>query len=76
MDLKTYLRGVPPDEREAFAQRCGTTLNYLKQVAYGGKVPSAELCIGIARESGGAVPCGSLRRDIDWGWAVEPARAA
>jgi len=66
MQLKAFIRKVPPDDREDFAKRCGTTLKFLRQVAYGAKTPSAELCIGIARETGGDVPVRELRPDLDW----------
>lgn len=76
MELKSYLRGVPIDEREEFARRCGTTLNFLRLVAYRNKTPNAELCIGIARETRGAVPVTELRPDLDWAWAAAEQVAA
>lgn len=67
MKLKDFLRSKPVADREAFAVACGTTLNYLKLVAYGAKPNvGADLCIAIERESGGAVRVEDLRPDIDW----------
>lgn len=71
MELKDYLRGLGSDEkREAFARSCGTTLNYLKLIAYNrngkGKRASASLAVEVDRESGGLVPVEVLRPDVDW----------
>lgn len=84
MDLKAYLRTLGKDRpraemlaaRDGFARRCGTSLNYMKLVAYRSKKPNAELCIAIERESGGAVPVEELRPDIDWSFrrAADPER--
>lgn len=68
MDLKTYLRNLPKEEREPFAERCGTSLNYLKLVAYKAKIPAEKLCIEVERESNGSVRCEDLRDDVDWGF--------
>lgn len=71
MELKDYLRTLGSDEaRESFALRCGTTLNYLRLIAYNrsgrGKRASAELAICIDRESHGVVPVEKIRPDVDW----------
>lgn len=67
MDLKTYLRGLQDDSsRGAFAERCGTTLKYLRMVAYGAKTIGESLALNIERESGGAVRVETLRPDVPW----------
>lgn len=76
MCLKTYLRNMKPEERETFASDCGTTLKYMRLVAYRAKKPNAELCIAIERESGGAVRCEALRPDIDWSFRRAAAGVA
>lgn len=56
MDLKTYLKGLPDEAiREAFAQRCDTSIGHLRNVSYGQKTCGRELAVSIERESGGAV---------------------
>ena len=68
MDLKTYLRTIPDDQgRMAFAQRCGTSLKYLRMVAYKAKTVGESLAVNIERETGGAVTVETLRPDVDWG---------
>lgn len=67
MDLKTYLRSLAGDpERSAFAERCGTTLKYLRMVAYKAKTIGESLALNIERESGGAVRVETLRPDVAW----------
>ena len=66
MELKQFIRSVPLDQREGFAQRCGTSLNYLKLVAYKAKPCSERLAIAIERESAGAVTVEELRPDVPW----------
>lgn len=73
MELKDFLRGLGTDEkRDAFARSCGTTLNYLKLIAYNrngkGKRASASLAVLVDRESSGQVPVEILRPDIDWAY--------
>lgn len=66
MELKTFIRAVPRGARDDFAIRCGTTLKYLRQVAYKAKPCSAELAIAIERESRGAVTVEEMRPDLSW----------
>ena len=54
--------------RIEFAAKCRTTYGHLRNVAYGQKPCAESLCINIERESGGAVPCESLRPDVDWAY--------
>lgn len=63
-----YLRALPPSERDGFAQRCGTTVGYLRKAASVGQRLKAEVCINIERESARAVTCEELRPDIDWAY--------
>jgi len=67
MDIKTFFKSIPRDQREAFAQRCETTIGHLSNVA-GGKTCGEKLAINIERESSGAVRCEDLRPDVDWAY--------
>jgi DNA-binding transcriptional regulator YdaS (Cro superfamily) len=67
MDIKAFYLTIPAKDRAAFAERCGTSLAFLRNVAYGRK-PGEKLCIAIERESAGKVRCEVLRPDVDWGY--------
>jgi DNA-binding transcriptional regulator YdaS (Cro superfamily) len=64
--LIAYLNNLPPDEREAFAKRCGTTIGYLRKAASISQQLSEGLCLRIGAESSGNVPLEHLRPDVDW----------
>lgn len=66
MELKTYLETMTLEQREAFAARCSTSAGHLRNISYGYKPAGEKLAIDIERESEGAVPCESLRPDVDW----------
>lgn len=67
MKLIEYLNSLSPDQRAAFAKRCGTSLAHMRNVAYG-KRCGESLAINIERESGRAVRCENLRPDVDWAY--------
>lgn len=64
--LLEYLNSLPVAEQSAFAQRCGTTVGYLRKAVSVGQRLNAELCINIERESGGRVTCEAVLPDADW----------
>lgn len=66
--LRAYLKGRPLEEQEAFADRCGTTIGYLRKVLSTGGQLGESIVIAIDRESDGAVPCEELRPDVDWAY--------
>lgn len=68
MKLRTYFIGLTTQERVEFAKRCGTSVQHIKNIAYGNGTPPCgeSLAINIERESGGAVRCETLRPDVDW----------
>jgi DNA-binding transcriptional regulator YdaS (Cro superfamily) len=74
MDLKTYLTPMTPDERKAFAERCGFSIGHLNNLMYGCKPCDAEYAINIERESGGVVPCEKSAPDVDWSVVRHKAR--
>ncbi len=64
--LLDYLNSIPPVERSGFAERCRTSFDYLRQIAYGNRACSAELAIDLERESGGVLRCEDLNNRADW----------
>ena len=66
MTLKDYLHSIPPEDRAAFANRCGTTEGHLRNVAYGYRSCAESLAIAIERESDAAIRVEQLRPDVDW----------
>lgn len=66
MDLKSYLESLSTEEREKFAERCGTTAGHLRNVSYGYRNCAESLAINVERESGRKVRCETLRPDVDW----------
>lgn len=67
MSLHAYLLGLPRDQRDDFAVRCGSTFDRLMQIAYGNEPARAELCAAIDRESGGAISY----RSVNDAWEVK-----
>jgi len=66
MQLKDFFLQLSKDDREAFASKCDTTVDYIKQIMYGNRPCKAELAISIDRESNGAVKCEDLCPDADF----------
>lgn len=62
MNLSAYLKPMGEPQRVAFAMRCGTTWNHMRNVAYSGKPCGVMLAVNLERETGGR-----LRR-----WHVRP----
>jgi DNA-binding transcriptional regulator YdaS (Cro superfamily) len=67
-NLLTYLNGLPKDMRAQFVTACGTSEGYLRKAISIDQRLGADLCIAIDRESGGAVPCETLRPDVDFAY--------
>jgi hypothetical protein len=63
--LRLHLNSLPPSEQTAFAERCGTTIGYLRKALSTGAVLRPELMVAIERESGGIVHRWSMRPN-DW----------
>jgi DNA-binding transcriptional regulator YdaS (Cro superfamily) len=66
--LRDYLKTLSPDEQEAFAKRCGTSLNYLRKALSTKQQFGESLVIDMERESGQAVRCEQIRPDVDWAY--------
>ncbi len=66
--LLDYLNHLPVPEQQAFAQRCGTSVGYLRKAVSAGARLDGRTCIAIERESGRKVTCEDLRPDADWAY--------
>ncbi|MCP5245716.1 MAG: helix-turn-helix domain-containing protein [Burkholderiales bacterium] len=53
--LRRYLNSKSTDEQRGFAERCGTTIGYLRTAINAKKELGAELSVNIERESNGEV---------------------
>lgn len=60
-----YLNSLPVAEQSSFAQRCGTTVGYLRKAVSVGQLLKAVVCVSIERETHGQVTRKDLRPD-DW----------
>jgi len=78
MKLLDYLNSLPTGEQKAFAERCDTSVNYLRKAISLGQPLRVELAISIERESEGRVKCEEIRDDIDWAYlrSRKPLRAS
>lgn len=68
MKLIDLIRSLEPAQLDALAERSGTSVGNLKQIAYGYRLAGPGLAINLDRESGRAVTCEELRPDIDWAY--------
>lgn len=66
--LRAYLSEFTYSEQSAFAIRAGTSIGYLRKALSVGQRLGESICIGIERESLGAVRCEDLRPDVDWAY--------
>ena len=68
--LLNYLNSLNRDEKTAFAQKCGTTLGYLRKAGCLKQELREKVCALAETHSGGAVRRWDLRPS-DW-WLVWP----
>lgn len=66
MNIRDYLKTMSREERVKFAQRCGTSLGHLQNVAYGYKPCQPELAMAIEEESGQAVKVETIAPGYRW----------
>ena len=64
-ELINYINALGAQERLVFAQRCGTTIGYMRKAVSTGQKIRAETCCAIERESGALVTRKHLRPH-DW----------
>lgn len=68
MDLKSFLSPMSHEDRDEFAQRCGTTKGHMQNVMYGLKSCATDLAVNVERESAGVVMRWDLREDWTNHW--------
>ncbi len=73
--LLQYLNALPPNERDLFAGRCGTSISYLRKACSVGQLLGPALCVSIERASGGQVRRADLRSDWRQIWPELDAAA-
>ncbi|WP_440105385.1 hypothetical protein [Acidovorax sp. BL-A-41-H1] len=73
-EILEYLRGLSPPEREAFAERCHTSVGYLRKAVSTRQQLGVELCIHLDRESGGVLRCERLFPGLDWDYLRKAAQ--
>jgi DNA-binding transcriptional regulator YdaS (Cro superfamily) len=66
--LHSYLNNLDPADQANFAQRCGTSVGYLRKAISKGQRIGEALCINLERESAGVIPCEDTRPDVDWAY--------
>jgi DNA-binding transcriptional regulator YdaS (Cro superfamily) len=65
--LNAYGRGeLGREQRERFAKRTGTALQYLQQIGYGFRHASPQMAAMIEKQTHGLVTAEELRPDVDW----------
>lgn len=63
--LRKYLNSLNTSERDAFAERCKSTVGYLRKAISNGDMLNPILCVSIETESNGYVKRKELRQ-TDW----------
>jgi len=59
MRLHELLPKLTAEQRNVLAEKCGTSVNYLYQLAGGHRRPSMAMAANIAQATGGKVPISS-----------------
>lgn len=64
--LRDYLNSLSTADQMAFAERCDTSVGFLRKAISIDQELNAETVIAIHLESNGAVQCEDLRPDVKW----------
>ncbi len=75
-ELLDYLNKMTPERQRAFAQRCGTSVGYLRKAASMKQRLGAKLVIAVEKESNGTLRCEALRPDVDWAYLRQSCQCA
>lgn len=65
-ELLTYLNALPTADQRAFAERCETTVGYLRKAISVGQRLGQSTCAHLEQHSGGALVCERLNPYINW----------
>lgn len=71
--LIAYLNTLARTEQQAIAQRCGTSVNYLRKAKSKGQVLGDGICAAFERESGGSLTCEDISPTTRWVRIPDPA---
>jgi DNA-binding transcriptional regulator YdaS (Cro superfamily) len=66
--LRTYLNSLEVEDQVSYAERCGTSLGYLRKALSTKERIAESTAIALDRESGGRVPVEDVRPDVDWSY--------
>lgn len=66
--LRTYLNSLDRAAQDAYAERCGTTVGYLRKAISRKEKIAESTTIALDRESGGEVSVEDIRPDVDWAY--------
>lgn len=73
-ELRAYLNSLPDeDARQAFADRCGSSLGHLRNVMYGLRSCNEALSAALERESKGVLSCETTCPSVPWLRIKDPA---
>lgn len=64
--LLDWLNSLPPNVQSTLAEKMGTTIGQLRQIAYGNRKCNLRLAVEIDKYSGGAVPMTEMASSVDW----------
>lgn len=65
--LRLFLKSLNVEEQKIFAEKCGTTIKYLrKRISDRSSNLGEKICIEIEDKTNGAVRCEDLRPDVNW----------
>lgn len=66
--LLGYINSLTLDEQIAYAQRCGTTIGYLRKACSRKQLMGEGLVARLSEESGRVVRPEDIRPDVDWNY--------
>lgn len=72
--LLDYLKPLTPEDRDAFAERIGTSVGHLKQIGYGNRTCNPEYAVNIDRETGRKVTMQEMCPEMDWDHVLSAMR--
>lgn len=70
-----YLKGLTKEQRAELAEKCGTSVAYLWQIAYEQRRCREALAIEIEKATGRKVTVEDLRPDVDWAYVRSSAQS-